>query len=113
MIFRFLRNITVGEKIIPFGSVGPLNIPQEKIDILLERGYISPIAAPPLVELGDVWIARAARLESAGIETVEQLLDAEVRTLAKKLKIGIATLGVWQEEARAWMMVNKEGCINC
>ena len=92
MLYRALKDLDVG---IKRGELFPgSRISQRAIPILLERGAIAPVAAPPLREL-PVWNDRAP------------ILGPEVETLADVLEVKPedyeypAQITRFMEEARA------------
>ena len=63
-------------------------------------GVEEPTEGPALVDLSGVGTAYADRLRAAGIESVEQLLDAEVTALSGETEISDERLANWQRQAR-------------
>ena len=70
---------------------------EEQQQILIDRGVISPISAPPLAELPG-FIKRAERLQEFGIETAEAFLDADPEEVAKQYDVKPRTVRRWQDE---------------
>lgn len=80
-LYRTLTPLRFPKTIVPAGKVITLKGDQS----ILERvGAIAPILTPPLAILPG-WAERAACLESAGILTGEQFVEADAALLAAKL----------------------------
>lgn len=101
-MYRIHKNLAVGEKVIPRGSLTPLGLSSDKIDKLIEVGAISRVQSPPLAVLPG-WSTRANRLEPLGILDVEQFLDADPAVIAKHLKVKPATVQQWREDMVEWI----------
>jgi len=70
--------------------------------ILLKRGLISEVQAPPLKVLPG-WESRAEMLEPVGIETVDDLLEANLVEVSEALGVSEEALEGTVEEARSWV----------
>ena len=104
MLYRVLSNITFqnGERLVK-GSISPLlGRPPKTIKLLLDRGGISEVQAPPLRVLPD-WGERAKLLESIGIVTVVQLLEADLSKVSDKLNVPLVALERAVDSARRWI----------
>lgn len=80
------------------GGTAYLSLPPDVETILVSRGAISLVSAPPIAVL-DGWKDRAPRLEELGIITVVDLLGADVPELSKGLGLSQATVKRWQRQA--------------
>lgn len=72
------------------------------IRVLLERGSISEVSAPPLTLLPG-WEERAEQLREFGIEDVSQLIEADAASLARELGQTEAELQSQVVEARTYI----------
>ncbi len=59
------------------------------------------IESPPLSELRG-WTARARRLSPHGVETLDDMLEADAGELAEALNLKPATVEKWQDSLKAW-----------
>ena len=103
MIYRVTDDLAKGATIIPKGTVANLEkdygIAPRVLAILESKRAIERVNTPPL-EIPEGWRYRATRLRRAGITTVEELLEADVETLAGQTSLRAETIRTWQEEAR-------------
>lgn len=67
------------------GVITTLNLSEAQLQILQERGAISPVRAPPL-ETFNGWEKRAEKLKVHDIITADQFLEAQTTVLAGWLK---------------------------
>ena len=67
------------------------------LPVLEQRKAIARVSAPPLIELPG-WKIRGAKLEKAGIVTVEAFLDTDGGTLAKAARTSPDMVAKWKEE---------------
>lgn len=71
---------------------------------MLLSGTLVRVSTPPLSELpGEEWEKRAATLMMHGIVTVQNLIEADITELARKLKRPARIIKQWQDEALAWL----------
>ena len=74
MLLRALRKLNIG--IEKYEIFKDSRISKKTRDILLARGIISVVKAPP-VTAGGVLPEKLERLESAGVETLADVIEAE------------------------------------
>lgn len=101
-MYRLLRNLAFGERIVRRGSIKKLGIPEDDIAILLERGAIAPVSSPPIEEI-PMWEGRAVELEEIGIVFVEHLLEANEAEVAEHMGTTKETIQKWKEELARWL----------
>jgi len=93
--YRALRNLSNG---IGKGQVfAGARLQAASIPVLEQRKAIARVSAPPLIELPG-WKIRGAKLEKAGIVTVEAFLDTDGGTLAKAARTSPDMVAKWKEE---------------
>ena len=68
----------------------------------LANGMLVEEITPPLSEI-PAFEQRAAVLNKAGIETLQDLIEADASQAAKKAKKSVTTFRRWQLEAMAWL----------
>lgn len=100
--YLVLRGLDKGGGIIPAQSRTRLEwLSAEDQARLVEVGAVRPLASPPLTVLAG-WKTRAEKLLPLGIETLEQFLEAEVRQIARVMRVKPATVRRWRSEVEAW-----------
>jgi hypothetical protein len=111
MMYRLLRPLAFGERIVPAGAVKRLGLDEKDIATLLDRGAIAPIAMPPLSEI-PLWKPRANKLLKVGILDAGQFLEATSKMLAEYLDVEPSTIEEWKGELLRWLAPAKEdeGC---
>ena len=104
MLFRALRHLNIG---IAEGEVFKASRLKPAVrDLLLVRGIIAPVNAPPITALSE-FEAVAETLVAAGVCTPEELVEAgSVEGLSP------GELSAWQSKAIAVMTVNHP-CKSC
>jgi hypothetical protein len=103
MIYRVLRDLSFGERIVQRGG-------------LLKGGRLKPGAAEKLIKVGAIaeaqlpplgilpgWKLRALRLQKYNIKTGYDLLEVNVEDLAKRMKVNPTTVRGWQAEVESWL----------
>ncbi len=93
-LYRLIRNLSFGERIVPRGSIKRLGLDDEAIATLLERGAIALISSPPISEI-PLWGKRAKKLEGAGVLLVEHLLETDEAKIAKHMDVTKETVQDW------------------
>jgi len=58
----------------------------DMLETLIERGYVSVASTPPLAEL-PIMERHVSVLERMGITTIEQFVDADPKTLYRRLRL--------------------------
>ena len=93
--YRALRNLSngIGKGQVFTGS----RLQAASLPVLEQRKAIARVSAPPLIELPG-WKIRGAKLEKAGIVTVEAFLDTDGGTLAKAARTSPDMVAKWKEE---------------
>jgi hypothetical protein len=106
-LYRVLRNLDGpgGQGIVYAGTLDTLDwLPERNIAILLGIDAVAETTAPPLEILPD-WKRRAARLAKVDIITAADLLTADTKELATKIKASQTTIEDWKTEVREWLTV--------
>ena len=104
--FMVLRDLVRGKKgrriSIPRGSRTNLEwLDEPTQQLLVRKGAVREVASPPLRELAG-WKTRGRRLLSIGIETMEDMLDADPEEISGELGVRPSTVEKWQDELRSW-----------
>lgn len=87
-------------RVVRSGTVDSLKwLTPKSIGLLLEKGVISEVRAPPLSVLPG-WERRATALEACGIETVGDLLEADLAEVSDELEVSEEALQGAVREAR-------------
>ena len=109
-LYRVVHRLSFDSgEMIEAGVVDSLEgIPPRVISILLEKGRISEVRAPPLRILPG-WEKKAEALEALGIENVDQLVDANLDEVAEELGTSVKGLRVAARSARQWVDVQVQG----
>ena len=82
-----LSRATTNKPSIPAGTISDLaDVPQDKIVVLLERGKVSRVSAPPLGVMPQ-YEGYAERLTKRGVITLEDFILADTRELARWLSM--------------------------
>jgi len=104
MLYRVLSNITFqnGERLVKGSKSQLLGRSPKTIELLLRRGGISEVQIPPLRVLPG-WEERAKLLESVGIVTIAQLLEADLSNVSVKLNVPLVVLERAVDSARRWI----------
>ena len=77
------------------------------IGILLDKGIIAIAYTPPL-EIIPGWEKRALKLKEAGIETVGDLVTANIAEVAEKLNVPAEGIEEAADEAKGWISIKEE-----
>jgi hypothetical protein len=95
-----LKNLSTGEK---RGDPPVDGSKFKNLDILVKVGALARVSTPPLLELPG-WTKRAEKLAGGGIITVEDLLDADPKKVARLFGYK-TTSGVerWKTEVVEWL----------
>lgn len=105
MLYRVHRQLSTGKGKIPRGTLSNLEeISEPGIKALLDKGVISEVQSPPLRILPE-WETRAELLADVGIETVDQLLSADLEEIAYELNVKLEDLEKSAEEAKFYIQV--------
>ena len=119
MIYRVLRPLSVGSKlngiVEPGGTISEDRLGWRVAQILLAKGAISPISAPPLDVLPG-WSLRAKRFEAAGYDALS-LLEGDDETIASETSYNVRSITKWKQELKDFLLIKKgkvtEGCTKC
>jgi len=106
MLFRVHTNLgfTSGIRYVP-GDIEPLKEVSGTIrQILLARGAISKVQAPPLHILPG-WRDRAELFESVGITDVDQLICADLREVSEKTQVPLSTLVLYVSVVKQFLVL--------
>ncbi len=76
-------------------------------EILLNKGAIAEISTPPL-EILPGWEEKAEVFKEVGIETIGDLVTADVEEVAQELHVPAEGIQEAADEARDWMTVKEE-----
>jgi len=103
-VYRVLKRLDTGHR--PGDLVDGSQF--SRLDVLVRKGALALAKSPPLVELPG-WTARAEKLATIGVETVQDFLDADPQTLSELFnhKRG-TTVSKWKDEARGWLRVERK-----
>jgi hypothetical protein len=104
-LYRTLERLSGDDDLVyKAGIVDPLKkVSAEVIAILLAKGRIVEVQAPPLRVLPG-WKEKAVALEPLGIEDVSQLVEADLEEVAKELDITVEELREDTQEAQQWLV---------
>lgn len=95
-------------QVIPAGTLDELKrVSGGALEILLDREVVTEAQSPPLRILPG-WEERAEKLEEVGIETISDLVTADVEEVAKELDVPAEGIQEAADEARDWMTVEEE-----
>jgi len=112
-IYRVFRKLSFGNgKILQPGVYPELNIADDVLATLIERGTVSVASTPPLAELPG-WKTRAKRLETIDIVTIEQFIEANNTTLWRKLRLKLADVVQLKQELIEEYLTPREDDTNC
>jgi hypothetical protein len=103
MLYRVTRDIDMGKEILKAGRLIP-GSRFKALGRLVERGALRPVASPPLAILPS-WEKRALRLECVGIVNIVDALEAEPQTIARALRVPLATVAEYLLELETWLRV--------
>lgn len=102
--YRVLRDVSIGNDIVHSGTADTLEkLPASTIEILIERGVIRRLQAPPLRALPG-WKTRADRLGKLGVITVDDLNAASSSKIASSMRVTSETVEKWKAEATGYML---------
>lgn len=106
-MYRYVRHtpLDTGHKYGDILKDGDLK--QKVIDKFLASGILVRITTPPLSEIPD-FEKRSVLLIKAGIETIEDLTEANPNQVAKKIRKSVSTVRRWQSEAMKWLVPDIE-----
>lgn len=100
--YLVLRDLDKGGVIIPAQSRTRLEwLSAEDQAKLVRMEKVRPLASPPLTVLAG-WQTRAEKLLPLGIETLEQFWEAEVKLIARTMRVKPVTVRRWRSEVEAW-----------
>jgi hypothetical protein len=104
MLYRILSNLSVGKGILREGSISRLgSLKPRVLAILLDRGVIAPVAAPPLAVLPG-WQHRAVRLAEIGVTGADHVLEGDVGRIAAHLAVSEELVRRWQTSLEQWLV---------
>ncbi len=94
--------------VIPKDTVSELNrVSGSALEILLDREVITEVQTPPL-EILPGWEERAIELKEVGIETIGDLVTANIESVAEELDVPTEGVQEAADEARNWIGVEEE-----
>ena len=106
-LYRVRADISMGKRTLHRGEiVRGSTFRADAITVLVRRGVLSEVAAPPLAVLPG-WKTRAARLRRAGIVSLSDFLEADDAELAKAMRCKPPELATWRTEVEGWLNVAK------
>lgn len=118
MIYRVIKRLSVGKRtgyVEPGGMVTDDSLGIRVTTILVGRGAISPISAPPLDALPG-WKLRAKKFEAAGYDAVN-LLECDSELIARETGYQEKSIKKWQKELMEFLEVRpakvRRGCGGC
>jgi len=83
------------------------DLPPNAIKKLLAKGILVREVTPPLSEIPN-FEDRAKQLAKAGVITVTDLVETDVKTTAKKIRKSQSTIRRWQMDAIQWLSPEPE-----
>lgn len=105
MIYRVLKRLETGKRIIERGEVIPGTDLNEKTVRALEKvGALARVSAPPLAALPG-WKIRAKKLEKAEIVDAAEFLEAPDEEISKHIKATPGQIAAWKAEITGWLTV--------
>lgn len=78
----------------------------EKVALLVSRGAVAPVAAPPLAALPG-WTSRAGKLAKVGIEDAVQFVQGDPALLARVLHVKAETIDRYRESLLDLMTIRE------
>jgi hypothetical protein len=118
MIYRVIKRLSVGKRtgyIEPGGMVTDDSLGIRVATILVEKGAISPISAPPLDALPG-WKLRAKKFEAAGYDAIN-LLECDAELIARETGYQEKSIEKWKRELMKFLEVEpakaRRGCGDC
>ena len=108
-MYRIFQTLTVfGGRKIAAGRIDTLQElierAPENLPVLIERGIIARVAAPPLIAINEDWRRIATRLEKHGIINLDDFLQADDASLRRWLRTNAAAIARLKAEARRLLM---------
>lgn len=98
MIYRALRDIDTGKRIIKAGWIFPSShLSERNAALLLSKNKIAEANLPPLKALPR-WKSQSNKLAKAGIVTAGDFIEATDAELAKALKVTEAEIHTYKSE---------------
>jgi hypothetical protein len=118
MIYRVIKRLSVGTKLSgyvePGGMVTDDDLGLRVATILVKRGAISPVKAPPLDVLPG-WHLRAQKFEAAGYDAIT-LLECDTELIARETGYQERSIEKWKRELMEYLEVKpsqvRRGCCN-
>ena len=103
-LYRIFRTLDIGKgRVLHPGGFTRLEwVKPAGREILVERGAVGEVSAPPLGILKG-WKTRAEKLLKLGIVDVVELLETSPDELAKKMNVKPATVKRWQDDAQTYL----------
>jgi len=119
MIYRVIQRLSVGKGLSgyaePGETVSDADLGYGIVAILVKKGAISPVSAPPLAALPG-WKLRAKRFTEAGYDAIA-LLECETELIARETGYKEQSIKKWKKELRDFMGVKRvkarSGCSKC
>jgi hypothetical protein len=115
MIYRVIQRLSVGKKtgyVEPGAMVTDDDLGIRVTAILVERGAISPVKAPPLDALPG-WHLRAQKFEAAGYDAI-LLLETDTELIARETGYQERSIDKWKRELMDYLEVKpsqvRRGC---
>jgi hypothetical protein len=97
MIYRVLRNLDTGHK--PGDFVKGSRFKKGVLGILLHRGILAPVSAPPLRVLPG-WSLRAERLGEVGIDAIK-FMEMDDDEIAEKIDANPRAIAKWRADLKS------------
>ena len=94
MIYRALRSIDTGKRMIPAGTVFPSSeIKQSALDVLEERGKVAKALLPPVFAMSPPFKQYATKLKKIDVTDAGEWMEADLELVARALNISKAKAG--------------------
>ncbi len=95
-------------KVIPKDTISELKrVSVNALETLLDRDVITEVQTPPL-EILPGWEERAEKLKEVGIETIGDLVTADIENVAEELNVPAEGVQEAADEARNWIGAKEE-----
>jgi len=119
MLYRVLKNLSAGSNrntlILAGGTISGNRFGEKTTAILVAKGALSPVSAPPLDALPG-WKLRAKKFEEAGYDAI-MILETDDESLAYNTGYSPKSIKKWKVELRGFLGLGRvkevSGCGGC
>ena len=106
-MYRYVRKTPLDTGIKYGDILKDDDLKEKTIKKFLVSGTLVRITTPPLSEI-PTFEKRSQELIRVGIETIEDLTNANPNQVAKKTRKSVVTIRRWQSEAMQWLVPDDE-----